>query len=83
MAEFENMELAEFLEELVKLMFESRPECVSLAAKLPDGRMFTAYYNASVSDKVATAGQIHADAMLDMIFNNAGLLKEAMEEEDG
>ena len=82
MAKFENMELAEWLEDAARVLLENNPKNIALAAKLPDGSTLTAYYNAGVGDKIAAAGQIHADAMLDMIVNNAGTLKEAMEEED-
>lgn len=80
MAKFENMELAEWLEDAARVLLENNPKYIALAARLPDGRTLTAYYKAGVNDKIASAGQIHADAMLDMIVNNAGTLKEAMEE---
>ena len=86
MAKFENMELAEWLEDAAKFLLESNPESIALAAKLPDGRTFTGYFKTEAEDLALLVGAIWADLTLDIIKNNARAVRDALEEteeEDG
>ena len=86
MAKFENMELAEWLEDAARVLLESNPKHIALAAKLPDGEVLTGYLNTNNEDKAVLAHHIFEDAMLDMLKANIGVLRDALEEteeEDG
>ena len=80
MAKFENMELAEWLEDAARVLLENNPKNIALAAKLPDGEVLTGYLNTNNEDKAVLAYHIFEDAMLDMLKANIGVLRDALEE---
>lgn len=84
MPEFENQELAEWLEDGVREMFNRDPNAIAIVASLNDGTTLTGYYKADATQKALFAHQIYTDAVLDVVMNNAGLIKRALDElEDG
>jgi hypothetical protein len=61
---------------------------IAIAAPLPNGEVFTGYFNMEMMDKAVTATNIQADAMLDAVCANGRHIQEAWEsaedeEEDG
>ena len=82
MAEFKNKEMAVWLESAVKTMFESEPDSIAVAARLSDGCTMTAYYHADAEQKAVFAHHITNDAVLDVVRNNIGLIRDALDELD-
>lgn len=54
------------------------------AATMPDGEVYTGYYNADATDKAVIAHNIQADITMDIIRTNAAIIKDMIEhcEED-
>ena len=71
---------AEFLEEAIGYIFENKPDKIALAATMPDGDTLTAYYQSDAQDKAIFAHHIYSDAFLEVVKNNIGEIKEALEE---
>lgn len=65
--EFENKELAEWLESSVRQIMEGNVTSGVFVAKLKSGAVYTAYFHAGCCDKVELAAHIQADAMMDAI----------------
>lgn len=65
--EFENKELAEWLESSVRQIMEGNVTRGAFVAKLKNGSVYTAYFHAGCCDKVELAAHIQADAMFDAI----------------
>lgn len=70
-----------WLEETAQEMLKHEPVSAGVVFVLPDGNVMTAYYMADQTDKALMAHNIYADAVLDIVLNNAQLLREAMEED--
>ena len=53
-------------------------------SKMPDGEVYTGYYNADATDKAVIAHNIQADITMDIIRTNAAIIKDMIEhcEED-
>lgn len=51
---------------------------------MPDGEVYTGYYNADATDKAVIAHDIQADITMDIIRINAAIIKDMIEhcEED-
>lgn len=80
---FDNIPLAEFLEEAVKDLITSDAEQVAICAKLANGDMHTIYYNCDYPLEMAMLGtQIQADAMMDIVLANAKEIVATAESED-
>lgn len=75
--EFENKELAEWLEDVVKHILEKNADGIAFVAQSNDGETSTAYYHVGCCRKMELASHIQVDAMRDVIQAN----REA--EEDG
>lgn len=78
----ENYPFARFLENSIKTLFENNPKRIAICALLDDGNVMTGYYKCDAQDKAIFAHNISADAMLDMVINNIGMIKDALEQED-
>lgn len=78
MSEWEELPYTEWLEETVKTIFEQNPDKISVCARLKDDCTLTAYYQCDAEDKAVFAHHITADAMLDIVLNNIGTVKEAL-----
>ena len=80
---FDNIPLAEFLEEVVKDLITSDAEQVAICARLTNGDMHTIYYNCDYPLEMAMLGtQIQADAMMDIVLANAKEIVATAESED-
>lgn len=71
---------AAWLEESLKIIAGFEPACLCIAATSPDGDTFTGYYNADATAKAVFAHHIQSDVVMDIIQNNAGKIKEILEE---
>ena len=80
MSDWKELPYTEWLEEAVKTIFEQNPDRISVCAKLRDGCTLTAYYQCDAEDKAVFANHITADAMLDIVLNNIGTVKEALDD---
>lgn len=75
-----NSEYSEWMEELVKTVFEKKPKAMAFTALLPEGDVLTGYYNATAQDKAVFAHNIQCDIILDVIENNAGDIRRMLED---
>lgn len=88
---FENQELADWLEDGVKNIFqrdqESRIDAAAMIAVSEDGFRVVGYYQADAQIKALLAHHIYIDAVLDEILANPRKIRQALdeleEEEDG
>ena len=69
---FDNKELTEWLEDVVKHIMEKNADRIAFVAQSDDGETFTAYYNAGPCRKVELASHIQIDAMREVIDVNSG-----------
>lgn len=65
-----NKDYASFMEETLKGMMELPVEGICVVTKLKGGAMFANFFNSKMMDKIAYAGIIQQDAMLDMLKAN-------------
>ena len=83
----EKLPFAEFLENTIALLAWSEPEMIVIAAKRPDGAVLTGKWQADAMDQAECAMQLFCEAMLDMVVNNIGMIRDALddleEDEDG
>ena len=83
---FENDELTAWLEDCVKNLYERNKESRIVSAAIvtlfEDRVVLTGYYNCDAQDKAIFAHNLNADAMLDIVCNNADIVKQAIEEAD-
>lgn len=63
--EFDNQELAAWLEDTVRKIMEQNADGVVFVAQLQDGSVLTSYYHAGPCRKVELASHIQIDAMLE------------------
>ena len=88
---FENQKLADWLEDCVKHFFEqdrdSRIECAAMITVSENGYVMTGYFQADAQDMALFAHNIYSDALMEVVLNNIGKVKEKLdeleEEEDG
>lgn len=83
---FENDELTAWLEDCVKNLYErnkeSRIASAAIVTLSEDRVVMTGYYNCDAQDKAIFAHNMNADAMMDIVCNNADIVKQAIEEVD-
>ena len=75
---------AEWLEKSLQAIVPLKPVSLCFAATMPDGEVYTGYYNADATDKAVIAHNIQADITMDIIRTNAAIIKDMIEhcEED-
>lgn len=61
---------AEFLEKTLGNMMELPVEGICIMTKLKGGGFYTSCYNIDVMDKIACAGLLQQDAMLEVLHKN-------------
>lgn len=69
---FENREMAEWLEDVVRHIIEKNAEGIAFVAQSNDGETFTAYFNCGPCRKVELASHMQIDAMREVIDANKG-----------
>lgn len=67
---FENKELAEWLEDVVKHILEKNCDGIAFVAQSNDGETFTAYFNCGCCRKVEFASHMQIDSMREVIEAN-------------
>lgn len=70
MNQFENKELCEWLEDVVKHIIKKNADGIAFVAQSNDGETFTAYYNCGCCKKVEFAAHMQIDSMRDVIEAN-------------
>lgn len=81
--DFENRDLAEFVEEMVKGIIALNPSQVSVVAVNEDaGLAATQYYNCGISDKGHAITHILEDIFDDFIQNNAERIRSIILDDD-
>lgn len=65
-----NKEYAEFLENTLKNMTELPVQGICIMTKMKNGGFYTSCYNIDIMDKIACAGLLQQDAMLEMLQKN-------------
>lgn len=70
MADIRKKEYASFIEETLKSMVELPIDGICVIARLKDGSHLTNYFNSRMMDKIAYAGIIQQEAMLDLLKSN-------------
>lgn len=73
---------APWLEDTIREMTEHEAQSICIAVKVDGCAMLTGYWNADAQDKAIFAHHIQSDIILDIVQQNAGIIKEAMEEGD-
>lgn len=81
--EFENKELAEFLEDAVQGLFDLDPNAIAIVAINDDrGIAGTQYYGCGVEDKGRMIHHINEDIIMDVILNNAEMIRNIVMDAD-
>lgn len=83
MAAIQDTEYTRWLESVVGTILETQPECMAMVAKLEDGAVMTAYYNADAEDKAVFAHHIQSDVTMDIIESNIDRIRDLLSEEEG
>lgn len=78
--DIEKLPYAKWLEETIRDLVESQPECICVAAIMPDKSVGTAYYECSVQDKAILAHNIQVDITMDVIEANIGEIKQMLDQ---
>lgn len=77
--EFENQELAQFMEDMVKGLVDLDPNAVAVVAINDEkGVAATQYYGCGVEDKGRMAHHINEDIIMDVILNNASMINKML-----
>ena len=77
--EFENKELAKFLEDAVHSLVDLDPNAIAIVAINDDsGIAGTQYYGCGVEDKGRMVHHINEDIIMDVILNNADIIRNAV-----
>lgn len=80
MEDISKLPYAAWLEESVKTVVSVSPKSICIAATADDGTTFTGYYNADAQDKAVFSHHIQSDVTMDIIRNNAGMIKAILSE---
>lgn len=81
--EFENKELAEFLEDAVQGLFDLDPNAIAIVAINDErGIAGTQYYGCGVEDKGRMIHHINEDIIMDVILNNAKMIRNIVMDAD-
>ena len=71
---------AETFEEAIKELADGKAQNLAILGRLEDGSMLTSYANAVAEDKAVFAWYILSNALLEVVLNNIGLIKTALDE---
>lgn len=81
--EFENQELAQFMEDMVKGLVDLDPNAVAVVAINDEkGVAATQYYGCGVEDKGRMAHHILEDIIMDIVLNNADIIRNAIMDDE-
>lgn len=82
MDEIMNLPYAGWLEEAIATLAACGAKSIALAAQVENNTVFTAYFNADMTDKIILSENIRMDAVFEMAKANARAIVEAAEEAD-
>lgn len=78
----EKISWASWMEKNIEVLAQEGAQRIAVAAFTADGQVYTSYYMADLADKAMMATHIYADALLDVVLNNARLIvNTALEQE--
>ena len=81
---FENEELAAWLEEAVRLFLnqdkESKVKCGAMLIQQENGNVMSGYFKCDATDMAVLAFNLAAEAMLEVVCNNADKVRDAIDE---
>ena len=81
--DFDNQELAEFLEDAVQGLFDLDPNAIAIVAINDErGIAGTQYYGCGVEDKGRIIHHINEDIIMDVILNNAEMIRNIVMDAD-
>lgn len=80
--DFTKLPYAKWLEDGLREIFNHRASSICITALNEDGTSTTGYWNTSPEDKGIIAHQLMMDAALDMVLDNIGLVREALDAYD-
>ena len=72
---------AQWREDTLRALAEEDVESMGIVGILSNGEVYTAYFNSGPQDKLIMAGNIHMDAIYNMIKANAADIVAAADEE--
>ena len=73
---------AHWLENAIRILTEHEVHSACIVATVDDGAAMTGYWNADAQDKAIFAHNIQSDIILDIVKQNADIIKRAMEEKE-
>ena len=73
---------AEFLEAVCKRIMAYSPKAISVQFVCKDGNIGSSYYKCSMCDKMAMAGMMQHDAVMDGLEANPDFIRRILEEEN-
>lgn len=82
MDDIANSEYSEWMEELVKTVFEKKPKAMAFVALLDGDDVLTGYYHADARNKAVFAHNIQCDIIMDVIEGNAGAIRQMLDNSD-
>ena len=71
---------APWLENAIRVLSEHDVQSACIVASVEGGDTLTGYWKANVQDKAIFASNIQSDIVIDTIRNNAGLIRQALED---
>lgn len=77
--DFTKLPYAKWLEDGLREVISHGASSICISALNEDGTSTTGYWNTSPEDKGIIAHQLMMDAALDMVLDNIGLVKEALD----
>lgn len=80
--DIKNAPFTGWLEEAVKHLFESEPECILFAGRARDGRAFSSYWNCSLDDIAILVDVLNKDSIVTYIRDNRDIILAALNEDD-
>lgn len=84
MEKFENKELAEFLEDSARGLFDLNPNAACVVGINDDvGIAGTNYLTNSIDDKARLMHQIFSDLVMDIVLSNIHLVRESLDDTEG
>lgn len=72
---------AAWLSDVLATLEEHKVTKIAVAAPLPDGEVFTGYFDMGIMDKALMATNIQADATMDAICANGPLIQQAWQDD--
>lgn len=80
--EFNDKELAEWLEQTARNLLENNARSAAVVAILPDGKVFARYLRSTPAHAAMYMMCMHQDAIMEMIENNRNVIRGILEGEE-